>query len=330
LKILIVGAAGMIGRKLAERLARDNAINGVAISGVHLVDVVEPAAPADARFPVMTSAADVADPATAARLVNGRPDVIFHLAAIVSGEAEQNFDKGYSINLDGTRYLYEAVRQENIRSDGQYRPRVVFASSIAVYGAPFHETIDDEFLLTPLTSYGTQKAIGELLLSDYSRRGFFDGIGIRLPTICVRPGRPNLAASGFFSNIIREPLAGQPAVLPVSEDVRHSHASPRAAIGFLLHAAALETAKLGARRNLSMPNVSVTVGEQIDALRKVAGEAVVQRIRREPDETIGRIVAGWPRRVGAARARELGFTAESNFEEIIRVHIQDELGGRIA
>jgi nucleoside-diphosphate-sugar epimerase len=180
-----------------------------------------------------------------------------------------------------------------------------------------------------LTSYGTQKAIGELLLADYSRKGFFDGIGIRLPTICVRPGRPNLAASGFFSNIIREPLAGQPAVLPVSEDVRHTHASPRAAVGFLLHAASLDLQKLGWRRSLSMPGVSVTVGEQIEALRKVAGEAVTKRIRREPDETIVRIVAGWPTRVGGARARQFGFKAEADFEEIIRVHIQDELGGRI-
>jgi nucleoside-diphosphate-sugar epimerase len=330
LKVLIIGAAGMIGRKLGERLAKDGTLNGASIAGAQLVDIVEPATPASARFAVTSGAADIADSATAPKLVQSRPDVIFHLAAIVSGEAEQNFDKGYAINLDGTRHLWEAIRQENLRSGGQYRPRVVFASSIAVYGAPFHEAIDDEFFLTPLTSYGTQKAIGELLLADYSRRGFFDGIGIRLPTICVRPGRPNLAASGFFSSIIREPLAGLPAVLPVSEDVRHSHASPRAAVGFLLHAAALDTAKLGSRRNLSMPGASVTVGEQIEALRKVAGEAVVKRIRREPDETIARIVAGWPRRVEAARALGLGFKAETNFEEIIRVHIEDELSGRIA
>jgi len=329
LKVLIIGAAGMIGRKLAERLAKDGALNGPPIAAADLVDVVEPARPAEATFAVVAKAADIADPATAPGLVAGRPDVIFHLAAIVSGEAEQNFDKGYAINLDGTRFLFEAIRQEHYRSDGKYKPRVVFASSIAVYGAPFHETIDDEFFLTPLTSYGTQKAISELLLADYSRRGFFDGIGIRFPTICVRPGKPNLAASGFFSNIIREPLAGLPAVLPVSEDVRHAHASPRAAVGFLLHAAALGADKLGPRRSLSMPSVSVTVGEQIEALRKVAGEKAVARIRREKDETIARIVGGWPRRIEAARARSLGFKAETNFEDIIRVHIEDELAGRI-
>jgi nucleoside-diphosphate-sugar epimerase len=330
LKILIIGAAGMIGRKLVERLSRDGALNGAAIESADLVDVVAPTSPAGAKFKISSEAADISHPASAPRLVVSRPDAIFHLAAIVSGEAEQNFDKGYAINLDGTRFLFEAIRHESLRSGGEYKPRVVFSSSIAVYGAPFPETIDDEFFLTPLTSYGTQKAIGELLLSDYTRRGFFNGVGIRLPTICVRPGRPNLAASGFFSNIIREPLAGQPALLPVSEDVRHSHASPRAAVGFLLHAAGLDAEKLGARRNLSMPGISVTVGEQIEALRRVAGEAAVGRIRREPDETIARIVAGWPRRIESKRARELGFKAESNFEEIIRVHIEDELGGRIS
>jgi nucleoside-diphosphate-sugar epimerase len=199
-----------------------------------------------------------------------------------------------------------------------------------VFGAPFPEAIGDEFFNTPLTSYGTQKTIGELLLADYSRRGIFDGVGIRLPTICVRPGAPNKAASGFFSNIIREPLAGKEAVLPVDESVMHWHASPRSAVGFLVHAATIDTARIGPRRNLTMPGVAVTVGEQIKALRKVAGDAVVARIRREPDATIQRIVAGWPRRFDARRARELGFTADASFEDIIRVHIADELGGKIA
>lgn len=176
-------------------------------------------------------------------------------------------------------------------------------------------------------SYGTQKAIGELLLADYTRRGFVDGVGIRLPTICVRPGKPNKAASGFFSNIIREPLNGEEAVLPVSEDVRHSHATPRSAVNFLIRAATIDGAELGARRNLTMPSVSVTVAEQIDALRRIAGEGVVARIRREPDETITRIVAGWPRRFETKRAEALGFRAETSFDEIIRTHIEDELGG---
>ena len=244
----------------------------------------------------------------------------------VIGEAEQDFDKGYRINLDGTMQLFAAIRAIG----NGYKPRVVFTSSIAVFGAPFPEAIGDEFFTTPLTSYGTQKAIGELLLSDYSRKGFFDGVGIRLPTICVRPGKPNKAASGFFSNIIREPLAGHEAVLPVAESVRHWHASPRSAVGFLLHAATMDTGLLGWRRNLSMPGLSVTVGEQIAALRNVAGEKVVARIKHVPDPTIIKIVEGWPMNFDTKRARSLGFTSEATFEEIIRVHIEDELQGKIA
>lgn len=328
--ILVTGAAGMIGAKLTARLAADGALAGRGIDRVTLADVVAPAAPPNAPFAVETLAADIGDPATAPPLVAGRPDVIFHLAAIVSGEAEADFDKGYRINLDGTRALLEAIRAQGEKSGEGYRPRVVFASSIAVFGAPLPEPVPDEFHLTPLTSYGTQKAIGELLLSDYTRRGILDGVGLRLPTICVRPGKPNKAASGFFSGIIREPLAGEEAVLPVSEDVRHWHASPRSAVGFLMHAAALDGEAIGPRRNLSMPGVAATVGEQIAALRRVAGDTVAARIRRAPDPLIARIVAGWPRAFDPRRALALGFRAEGSFDEIIRVHIEDELGGRIA
>jgi D-erythronate 2-dehydrogenase len=328
-RILVIGAAGMIGRKLVDRLVRDGAIGGAKITHADLVDIVEPTAPPDAPFATSVAAVDIAAAYIAPKLVAAEPDAIFLLASIVSGEAESDFDKGYAINLDGTRGIFEAIRQRHLRTDGRYRPRVIFTSSIAVFGAPFPIVIEDEYFTTPLTSYGTQKAISELLLSDFSRRGFFDGLGIRLPTICVRPGRPNLAASGFFSNIIREPLAGKEAVLPVSEDVRHWHASPRSAVGFLLHAATLDTAALGARRNLTMPGVSVTVGEQIEALRKVAGEAVVKRIRRQPDETIARIVAGWPTNFSAKRASALGFEVERNFEDIVRNHIEEEHGGKI-
>lgn len=321
--ILIIGAAGMVGRKLTERLLADGKLGDAPITAMTLTDVVVPDRPEGAPFPIVALQGDLSTPGEAERLIASRPGAIFHLAAIVSGEAEADFEKGYRINLDGTRYLFDAVRLVG----GGYKPRLVFTSSIAVFGAPFPEAIGDEFFTTPLTSYGTQKAIGELLLSDYSRRGFFDGVGIRLPTICVRPGKPNKAASGFFSNIIREPLAGHEAVLPVDEDVRHWHASPRSAVGFLIHAATMDTAKLGWRRNLSMPGLSVTIGEQIEALRRVAGDNVVARIRREPDATIRGIVAGWPRNFDASRAESLGFTAEKSFDEIIRVHIDDELGG---
>jgi nucleoside-diphosphate-sugar epimerase len=324
-RVLVVGAAGMLGRKLAERLARDGAIAGARVSQMSLVDVVEPELPDGATFRIDALVADVADPEVVHDLVSNRPDVVFHLAAVLSGEAEADFDKGYRVNLDGTRFLLDAVR----RLGSGYRPRVVFASSIAVFGAPFPETIGDEFHAAPLTSYGTQKAIGELLLSDYSRRGFLDGVGVRLPTICVRPGRPNRAASGFFSSIIREPLNDKEAVLPVPEDVRHWFASPRAAVDFLVHAASIESAALGDRRCLTMPGLSETVAGQIAALQRVAGDAAVRLIRREPDETIMRIVGGWPGKFDARRALELGFRAEVDFEEIIRVYIEDELGGGI-
>lgn len=326
MKVLILGAAGMVGRKLADRLAQEGHLGGKNITRLTLHDVVAPRAPANASFAVATTTSDFSAPGEAAKLVEDRPDIVFHLAAIVSGEAEADFEKGYRINLDGTRELFEAIRGVG----GGYRPRVVFTSSIAVFGAPFPDSIQDEFFLTPLTSYGTQKAIGELLLADYTRRGFFDGVGIRLPTICVRPGKPNKAASGFFSGIIREPLNGQEAVLPVPEDVRHTHASPRSAVNFLIHAATLDGARLGSRRSLTMPGVSVTVAEQIAALRRIAGDRVADLIRREPDPVIMKIVEGWPRRFDAERARSLGFKAEESFDDIIRIHIEDELGGTIA
>jgi nucleoside-diphosphate-sugar epimerase len=324
MKILITGGAGMLGRKLAERVSADGHIGGHAITSLTLHDVVAGTTPAGASFPVDIVVSDLSVPGEAEKLVASRPDLIFHLAAIVSGEAELDFDKGYRVNLEGTRYLLEAVRKAG------NRPRVVFTSSIAVFGAPFPDAIDDDYFHTPLTSYGTQKAIGELLLADYTRKGFLDGIGIRLPTICVRPGPPNKAASGFFSNVIREPLAGREAVLPVSEEVRHWLASPRAAVGFLLHAATIDGVNVGPRRTLTMPGLSVTVGEQIAALKKIAGEEVAARIRREPDPLIMKIVEGWPRNFVAKRATDLGFKAEASFEEIVRIHIEDELGCKIA
>jgi nucleoside-diphosphate-sugar epimerase len=322
--ILITGAAGMIGRKLTARLVKDGQLNGKKIDGLTLIDVVAPEKPAGFAGTVEFSASDLSSPGVAAKAIAGKPDVIFHLAGVVSGEAETDFDKGYRVNLDGTRTLLEEIRAAG------YKPKVLFTSSIAVYGAPFPASISDEFQLTPLTSYGTQKAIGELLLADYNRRGILDGVGIRLPTICVRPGKPNKAASGFFSGIIREPLAGQEALLPVSESVRHTHASPRAAVGFLIHAAGLTREQLGPRINLAMPGVSCTVGEQIDALRRVAGDKVAARIRRAPDDLVQRIVSGWAERLDAKRARDLGFKAETSFDDIVRAHIEDELGGKIA
>jgi nucleoside-diphosphate-sugar epimerase len=324
--ILITGAAGMIGRKLSERLARDGALNGRPIERLTLTDVIAPPKPVGFAGAVDASASDIAAPGVAAKLIAGRPEVAFHLAGVVSAEAEVDFEKGYRVNLDGTRSLLEAIRQ----AGHDYKPRMVFTSSIAVFGAPFPDAIPDEFHLTPLTSYGTQKAMCELMLADYTRRGFLDGVGLRLPSIVVRPGKPNKAASGFFSGIIREPLSGQEAVLPVAESVLHWHASPRSAVGFLVHAAGLSHDQLGARINLTMPGVCCTVGEQIAALRRIAGDTVAARIRRQPDELIMRIVNGWPSRFDPRRALALGFRVEASFDDIIRAHIEDELGGKIA
>jgi nucleoside-diphosphate-sugar epimerase len=323
--VLVTGAAGMIGRKLVERVSRDGHIGGREVTSFTLHDIVTPSPP-KSGIKVAAPASDFAAPGEADKLVAGRPEVIFHLAAIVSGEAEADFDKGYHVNLDGTYALFKAIRAIG---DG-YRPRVVFSSSIAVFGAPFPVPIPDEYLSAPLTSYGTQKAICELMLADYSRRGVFDGIGLRLPTICVRPGTPNKAASGFFSNIIREPLAGKETVLPVPESVRHWAASPRAAIGFLLHAATMDLAKVGPRRSMTMPGVDITVGGEIDALRRIAGEKAVKLIRHEIDPTIAAIVAGWPQTFRTDRAESLGFKADADFDAIVRAHIDDELGGKIA
>jgi nucleoside-diphosphate-sugar epimerase len=321
--ILITGAAGMIGRKLIERLSVDRALNGQPIERLTLLDVVAPARPAGFSDHVKTRTGDLADPAVAAKAISERPDVIFHLAGVVSGEAEVNLEKGYHVNLDGNRALLEAIRTTG---DG-YKPRVIFTSSIAVFGAPFPQAVPDDFHLTPLTSYGAQKAMCEQMLADYTRKGILEGVGIRLPSIVVRPGKPNKAASGFFSGIIREPLNGEEAQLPVADTVVHTHASPRSAIGFLIHAVGLPRDKIEPRINLTMPGVCCTVAEQIEALRRIAGDNVAARIRREPDELVARIVDGWPQRFDPRRAIELGFRAETTFEEIIHVHIEEDRGG---
>ncbi|MBP0617217.1 D-erythronate dehydrogenase [Jiella mangrovi] len=322
MRILVLGAAGMVGRRLIERLLAEKSIAGETITAIDAFDVVEPEIAAPEGVAIDAQAGDIADEATVRALVEKRPEMIFHLAAIVSGEAEADFDKGYRINLEGMSYLLEAIRA----AGENYRPRLVFTSSIAVFGAPFEDKITDTFLAAPLTSYGTQKAICELLLNDYSRKGFVDGVGIRLPTIVVRPGKPNKAASSFFSGIIREPLAGEEAILPVADDVRHWVASPASAVEFLIHAATMDTDVLGARRCLTMPGLSVTIAEMIEALREVAGDEVANRIRREPDAVIEKIVAGWPRDFDASRATSVGFSADRSFADIIRAHMADEAG----
>ena len=323
MKILVTGAGGMIGRKLVERLARDKSLNGKAIAAMTLVDVVD--SPLPEGIPAKAIVADFSEKGVANTLMQDKPDVIFHLAAIVSGDAEANFEKGYKINFNGTWAMLEAVRQEHDKDNG-YKPRFVFASTLAVYGPPFPDPVPDSLALTPSSSYGTQKAMTELLLADYSRKGYVDGVGVRLPTICIRPGKPNAAASSFFSGILREPLNGQEAALPVGDELRHWFASPRAAVGFFIHAAGIDTAPLGVRRSMTMPGVSATVGEEIEALRKAAGEDAVKLIKRTEDPFIARIVLGWAGRYTAELATRMGFEAEKNFDQIIKVYQEDEMG----
>jgi D-erythronate 2-dehydrogenase len=322
MRVLITGAAGMIGSRLAARIASDGHVAGAMVSAMHLTDIVEPPKP-KADFLVTCRAADFSAESEATHLASLKPDLVFHLAAIVSGEAEADFEKGYHINFDGTRRLLDALRVSG------ERPKVVFASSIAVFGGPYPELIPDDFYPQPLTSYGAQKLMGEVLISDFSRKGYVDGVALRLPTICVRPGAPNKAASGFFSSIIREPLAGKIAKLPVPIEVVHTHASPQSAIGFFLHAAVMDLNQLGTRRSITLPGVGVSVGDQIDALARVAGDAVAARIVPEPDDTIAKIVSGWPTRFEVKRSRDLGFEAEDSFDEIIQAHINDVYNGKL-
>lgn len=318
-RVLILGGGGMVGQKLAHRLLRDG-LNGAPCE-ITLHDMAFP--PNGAKVAAQQQS-NLAEPRVMEQLAAEKFDVIFHLASIVSGEAETNFDLGWQVNMFPTWRLLEGLRAAH-EADASYTPRLIFTSSIAVFGAPFPDKIDDEFLCAPQTSYGAQKAICEAMISDFSRKGFIDGVAIRLPTICVRPGKANLAASSFFSGIIREPLNGVEAILPVPDTVRHWHASPRSAAGFLTHAAQMDLGKLGTRRAMNLPGVSCTVAEQIEALRDIAGNDVVKLIKPQPDAAIGKIVAGWPRNFDPQRALSLGFKAESSFAEIINVYMEDDL-----
>jgi nucleoside-diphosphate-sugar epimerase len=327
MKILITGGGGMLGQKLIAGLAKVGSLNGKKIESISVVDAYKQSQALEGfDFKITSKIVDITDRKECDAMIAEKPDVIFHLAAIVSGEAESDFEKGYRVNVDGMRNLFEAIRL--ISND--YCPRVVFTSSVAVYGGPYLEVADDNFILQPATSYGVQKAIGELLLNDYSRRGFFDGVGLRIPTLCVRPGLPNSAASGVFSNIIREPLMGIEATLTAGKDASMIFTSPRSAVGFLIHAAQMDTSGLGARRSLMMPGIYATLGDEIDALRRVAGEKIVGFIKEEIDPFVQEMLKSWNfPKFDAKRARSLGFTCEDSFDELIKTHIADELGGQI-
>jgi len=316
--ILIVGGGGMLGQKLTRRLVDEGSLRGQAIERIILADRVAP--DGDGSLVVGTSA-DITSAAECDRLVADKPDVIFHLAAVVSGQAEEDFDLGYQVNVEGTKQLCDAIR----RVGAGYVPRVVFSSSVAVFGGPYPEVVGDDFHLTPKTSYGAQKAIGEMMVSDYSRKGFIDGVAIRLPTVCVRPGAPNAAASGVFSNILREPLTGLPAVLTVSKDVSMVFCSPRTAVGYLVHAAEIDASQLGSRRALTMPGLSATIADQIDALRRVAGEEAVSLITERIDPVAEATVRAWDfPAFTAARATALGFVGDNSVDELIQIFLDDD------
>ena len=318
MRIVVTGGCGFLGRRVAIRLLQQGTGLG-SIDELVLFDNAAPALPLpeDPRLRLITG--DIADRDTVRRLIVPGTHAVFHLAAIVSGEAEANPDLGYRVNLDGTRAVLDACRALGTA------PRLVFASSLAVYGGALPPAVGDDTLLTPQTSYGTQKALGELLVNDYSRKGFVDGRALRLPTVVVRPGRPNRAASTFASSIIREPLTGADAVCPVAPDTVMALASPRRIVEGLVHALDLPGAAFGASRSLQLPGFSVAVGEMAAALRRAGGDKAYARIRWQPDQEIQRIVSGWPRGLSTPRAEALGFGRDRDIDAVIAAFIEDDL-----
>jgi nucleoside-diphosphate-sugar epimerase len=321
MKVLITGGAGFLGQRLARELLARGTLKGAdgvsqPLTELVLLDVVAASGFSDSR--VRVEVGDIAERSVLEGLIDAETSAIFHLAAIVSGQAEADFDLGMRINLDASRLLLEACRVRG------HRPRVVFTSSVAVYGGQMPDVVRDDTALNPQSSYGTQKAIAELLLNDYTRRGFVDGRVLRLPTISVRPGKPNAAASSFASGIIREPLNGETAICPVAGSTRLWLLSPRKAIACLIAGLELDAAALGNQRVLNLPGISVSVDEMVAALREVAGEAVVKRIDWQADPRIEKIVGSWPGRWDTRRAEQLGLPGETSFADVIRSYIEDE------
>lgn len=321
MKVLITGGAGFLGQRLARRLLERGELTGPdgrpeRISELVLLDVVKGSDFGDPRVTAVVG--DIADRAVLESAIDDRTGAIFHLAAIVSGQAEADFDLGMRINLDASRTLLDVCRARG------HRPRVVFTSSVAVYGGALPDVVQDDTALNPQSSYGAEKAIAELLLCDYARRGFVDGRVLRLPTISVRPGRPNAAALSFASGIIREPLNGEASVCPVPGSTRLWLLSPRGAIEALVAGCELDSAKLGSKRVINLPGISVTVDEMIAALREVAGDETVGLIRHEPDERVEKIVGSWPGRWDTTRAEQLGLRGDASFVEVIRSYLEDQ------
>ena len=323
MRVLVIGASGFVGNKLARKLVCEGRLGGEDITELSLADATKPEIPAttlNEKLTVKTYCSSIADPASVETLVENRPEVIFLLAAVVSGEAEANFDLGYQVNVDGARLLLEAIRSKE-----NYVPRLVFTSSLAVYGTPLPAIIPDDYATTPRCSYGVQKAIVELYLEDYTRKGFVDAVSIRYPTIAIRPGKPNKAASSFISGMIREPLNGQEAVVPVNMSFRHTVASPRKAVEFAIRAATMKPTQPG-DRVFNVPGVSLTVKEMVEALERVAGKETTALIKHEPDPFVLGIVASWPTQFDCQKALRLGFKPDLSYDDVLRAYIEDELG----
>jgi nucleoside-diphosphate-sugar epimerase len=319
--VLITGAAGFLGQRLARKLLERGHLRDAdgcerPIRRLVLIDLVAAPGSSDARVSVL--AGNLGDPEVLERAVDAETTSVFHLAAVVSGQAEADFDLGMRVNLDASRLLLEACRRHG------RRPRIVFASSVAVYGGALPVQVDDDTALHPQSSYGTQKAMAELLLADYSRRAYVEGRILRLPTIAVRPGRLNQATSSFASGIIRESLAGMPAVCPVLPQTRLWLLSPRQAIACLMRGHDLDGALLDAQRSINLPGVSVTVGEMVEALGRAAGPAATERVVWQRDALIERIVGSWPARWDTSRAQALGFEGDRDFDAIVRAYVEDD------
>lgn len=321
MKVLITGGAGFLGQRLARKLLEQGALTLAGtrwpIHQIDLLDVVATQAIDDTR--VRSLVGDIADPQVLRGAIDQDTAVIFHLAAVVSGQAEADFDLGMRINLDASRALLETCRAVG------HMPRVVFTSSVAVYGGDLPDIVLDGTALNPQSSYGTQKAIAELLLADYTRRGFVDGRVLRLPTISVRPGRPNAAASSFASGIIREPLNGEAANCPVGATTRLWLLSPRRAVEALVAGCELDASAVADRRPINLPGVSVSAGDMVRALREVAGGEVANRVSWQPDDKVERIVGSWPGRWDTTRANRLGLRGDEDFAAIVRAYIADDL-----
>ncbi|MDX1465007.1 MAG: D-erythronate dehydrogenase [Halomonas sp.] len=317
--IAITGAAGFLGQRLVHQLLDRGELNGTAIRRLTLVDQSEPPAIDREGVEIRALALDISTPGALDPLLDARPDVIYHLAAVVSSAAEADLDLGMRVNFDATRALLEGCRAHGLSGT-----RLIMASSVAAYGGDLPEVLDDMTALHPQNSYGAQKAMSELLVNDYSRRGLVDGLVLRLPTIVIRPGRPNAAASSFASSILREPLNGEEAICPVPTDLDLFVMSPARVVEALIHGAEVPGEALGPFRAFMLPGITVSVAEMLEALRETAGEEALARVRHEPDARIAAIVGSWPARFTNERARRLGFHGDNNFREIVEAFLDEQ------